>query len=469
VTSARSPSISTELAYGEVPGIEAILDRESLTKVCRSIHDLFGLSVRLFSLSGSLLADVHTEASICRYVNTLEAGRPACAGVVSEVKSVDADREIVGHPCFTGAEYRVVPLRYQNRLIGRAIVGPFLPATRTQLPRSLVVLDPSIDKQLAAERLAELPRVREETVRRILEHLDKMLEMLVFSSHRARLTSEMHVASVRESHRELAQKSERLEEAVERLKHLDQLKSNFLATVSHELRTPLTSIIGYSEMLESGLAGDLTDEQQDFVRTIHQKGNQLLALISSLLDANRLERGLAALELEHVDVASVLFSVRETVRPAAEAKRIEVAAEVVDESCVVVGDPIRIEQLLSNLTDNAVKFTPHGGTVRVRARLTTMNDPISGFGAALLPPDRPAVQVTVDDSGGGIPLEERPKIFDAFYQVDGSTTRKHGGAGLGLSIVKSLVEAHGGTISVEGSDLGGARLAVILPVDGPLR
>jgi two-component system, NarL family, sensor histidine kinase BarA len=462
-------TLPTELAYGEVEGIESILDRESLTKVCRSIHDLFGLSIRLFSNSGALLADVHTEASICRYVNTLEAGRPACAEIVAQVKSVEADRDIVCHPCFTGAEYRVVPLRYQERLIGRAIVGPFLPVSRTQLPRSLVVLDDSIDKQLAAERLAELPRVREETVRRILDHLDKMLEMLVFASHRARLTSEMHVASVRESHRELAQKSERLEEAVERLRHLDELKSNFLATVSHELRTPLTSIIGYSEMLETGLAGDLTDEQHDFVRTIHQKGKQLLSLVSVLLDANRLERGLAALDFDCVDVAAVLRSVRETIRPAVDAKRIRLEIALEEESFVIVGDAIRIEQLFSNLADNAVKFTPPDGMIRLCARAITTNDFASGFGAVLLPRDRPAIEIRIDDSGQGIPPAERAKIFDAFYQVDGSKTRRHGGAGLGLSIVKSLVEAHGGSVAVDDSDLGGARLVVTLPVDGPLR
>jgi two-component system, NarL family, sensor histidine kinase BarA len=462
-------SLSDELSYGELQGIESILDRESLTRVCRSIHDLFGLSIRLFSNTGALLADVHTEASICRYVNTLDAGRPACAEVVFQVKSVDADREIVNHPCFTGAEYRVIPLRYQERLIGRAIVGPFLPASRTQVPRSLVVLDASIDKQFAAERLAELPRVREETVRRILSHLDQMLEMLVFASHRARLASEMHVASVRESHRELAQKSERLEQAVERLRHLDELKSNFLATVSHELRTPLTSIIGYSEMLDTGLAGDLTDEQHGFVRTIHQKGKQLLLLVSSLLDANRLERGLATLDFDRVDVAQILQSVRETIRPATDVKRIRLDLALEQASFAIVGDSIRIEQLLSNLADNAVKFTPPDGTIRLRARAITMNEFASGFGAALLPRDRPAVEISVDDSGRGVPPAEREKIFDAFYQIDGSKTRRHGGAGLGLSIVKSLVEAHGGSVSVDDSDLGGARLIVTLPVDGPLR
>ncbi len=443
---ARSISLPADIAYGEVAGIETILDRESLSRVCRSMHELFGLSVRIFSPAGVLLADVHTEAAICRYVNSFEGGRPACTSVVSAVKNLAADREILPHACFTGAEYRVIPLRYQDKVIGRAIVGPFLPVQVTRIPRSLAVIDPALDVGVAAERLAELPRAREETVRRIIDHLERMLEMIVFASHRARLTSEMHVASVRESHRELAQKSARLEEAVERLRHLDQLKSNFLATVSHELRTPLTSIIGYSEMLESGLAGELTDEQQEFVHTIHQKGKQLLALVTSLLDANRLERGMASLQFEKVDVGEIIRSVHETVRPV-----------------------IRIEQMLSNLTDNALKFTPASGTVRLRLRATTMNDSLGGFGAALLPRDRPAVELSVEDSGQGIPPEERSKIFDAFYQIDGSQTRRHGGAGLGLSIVKNLVDAHGGLIEVGESDLGGARLAITLPVDGPLR
>lgn len=466
---ARSISLPADIAYGEVAGIETILDRESLSRVCRSMHELFGLSVRIFSPAGVLLADVHTEAAICRYVNSFEGGRPACTSVVSAVKNLAADREILPHACFTGAEYRVIPLRYQDKVIGRAIVGPFLPVQVTRIPRSLAVIDPALDVGVAAERLAELPRAREETVRRIIDHLERMLEMIVFASHRARLTSEMHVASVRESHRELAQKSARLEEAVERLRHLDQLKSNFLATVSHELRTPLTSIIGYSEMLESGLAGELTDEQQEFVHTIHQKGKQLLALVTSLLDANRLERGMASLQFEKVDVGEIIRSVHETVRPVAKGKGILVEAVVEGEAHTVVGDPIRIEQMLSNLTDNALKFTPASGTVRLRLRATTMNDSLGGFGAALLPRDRPAVELSVEDSGQGIPPEERSKIFDAFYQIDGSQTRRHGGAGLGLSIVKNLVDAHGGLIEVGESDLGGARLAITLPVDGPLR
>ncbi len=144
------------------------------------------------------------------------------------------------------------------------------------MPHSLMVIDEGLDEDEAQNALGRMPRVREETAMRLGAHLRHVIDLILFSSHRAHLTSEMHVASVRESYRELAEKTDKLQEAYDRLKELDQLKSNFLATVSHELRTPLTSIIGYSEMLASGIAGDLNEEQREFVETIRSKGDHLL-------------------------------------------------------------------------------------------------------------------------------------------------------------------------------------------------
>ena len=122
-----------------------------------------------------------------------------------------------------------------------------------------------------------MPRVRPETAERIAEHLRGVLDLILFSGHRAHLTSAMHLATVRENYRDLAEKNARLQDAYDKLKELDRLKSNFLATVSHELRTPLTSIIGYSEMLQAGIAGDLSEEQASFVETIRSKGELLLS------------------------------------------------------------------------------------------------------------------------------------------------------------------------------------------------
>jgi signal transduction histidine kinase len=309
-----------------------------------------------------------------------------------------------------------------------------------------------------------MPRVREETALRITRHLRHVIDLILFSSHRAHLTSEMHVASVRESYRELAEKTEALQEAYDRLRELDQLKSNFLATVSHELRTPLTSIIGYSEMLSSGIAGELNAEQREFLETIHGKGDHLLSLITNLLDASKLEQGQLTLNRDRLDASELVRAVVSTLAPQARKKGVSVKANVDTDVPKVVVDAIRIHQVLQNLADNAVKFTPAGGTVTLEASATEMaEDAGDGLGAVLMAMSRPAVEFRIRDTGVGIPEDHQARIFDAFYQVDGSSTREHGGAGLGLSIVKRLVEAHGGEIRVESVVGVGTTFFVTIP------
>jgi len=177
----------------------------------------------------------------------------------------------------------------------------FLPSDVNEIPQTLLRVDPRLEPDRARLALAEMPRVRAQTAQRIASHLRGVLDLILFSGHRAQLTSSMHLLTVRENYRELGEKNTRLQEAFDRLKELDRLKSNFLATVSHELRTPLTSIIGYSEMLEAGIAGELSPEQGGFVETIRTKGELLLQLISSLLDLNKLERGQLKIKPEYID------------------------------------------------------------------------------------------------------------------------------------------------------------------------
>src|ERR1035438_7531142 len=188
------------------------------------------------------------------------------------------------------ARFRITALDNGGGAVARLIGGPFLPANVTDAPATLLDI-PGIATERAATLLAKMPRAKLETVTRIAAHLKASLDLILFSGHKAFVTSKMHLMSVRESYRQLEEKTARLQEAFDRLKELDRLKSNFLATVSHELRTPLTSIIGYSEMLGEGFAGQLTAEQLDFVKTIHGKGDQLLSLIMSLLDLSKLESG----------------------------------------------------------------------------------------------------------------------------------------------------------------------------------
>lgn len=441
-----------DLTLADVTRLEEIVDKGALSEVCRSFFDLFSLPIRVFSSEGTLLADVHETREICRYVNSLGDGRRACSELVATVKSIEPKDGPIAHPCFTGAVYRVVPIKYQGRMLGRFVIGPYFPAETREVPKSLLVIDPKMDGEQARAALSEMPRVRAETADRLAEHLGRVLDLIIFSGHRAFLTSEMHVASVRESFRELTQKTEELQEAFDKLKELDRLKSNFLATVSHELRTPLTSIIGYSDMLATGIAGELNEEQAEFVDTIRSKGDHLLSLISSLLDLGKLEQGNLRVQRETIDVRALIEEVAKTLAPQAAGRDVRLEVDVPDGVPAVSADSVRIRQVLFNLTENAVKFSPSGEAVTLAARVTEEepDDDGDGMGLVLLASPRTVVEMSVSDRGPGIPEAERDKVFDAFYQVDGSSTREHGGTGLGLSIVKRLVEAHGGKVWVDG-------------------
>ncbi len=456
-----------DISMGDVVRLEDVLSRDDVTTVSKSFFNLFGLPIHVISQEGDLLADVHQDQPLCNYLNTLPQGAERCAATVSAVRDLEPRGEWVEHPCFTGAVYRVVPLRYQGRLLGRFVIGPYVPAERDEAPESLLSVDGAVDPRLAREQHQAIPRVRENVAEQLCDHLKRVIELLVFSGHRAQLASTMQVESVREYYRELASKNEELKDSFDELKQLDQLKSTFLATVSHELRTPLTSIIGYTEMLESGAAGAMSPEQTEFLQTIRGKANELLRLISSLLDLGRLEAKDLELHHERVDPRALLSAVGSTVVPAANRRNVNLDIRVDDQSPKVWGDPVRLRQILVNLADNAVKFTEEGGTVELAAAKGELEvDGPSGLGTALFATTRPAVVLTVRDDGIGIEEGKLSRIFDAFYQVDGGTTRTRGGAGLGLSIVKQLVEGHEGKIEVT-SELGrGTLFTVTLPAAG---
>jgi signal transduction histidine kinase len=227
-----------------------------------------------------------------------------------------------------------------------------------------------------------------------------------------------------------------LKEANEELLHVDQIKSDFLATISHELRTPLTSIIGYSDMLLSGMTGEMTDKQKLFMRSILNNGESLLNLINDILDITKIEAGKLELYLEPVDLGSVLTSVLSTIKPRAREKMIEVSTFLPSDLPPLRADSSKLGQILINLLANAIKYTPERGSVSVEARLATNS-----------------VEVRVVDTGIGIAAEHLEHIFERFTQIDNTSTRSQGGTGLGLAITKDLIELHGGTIRVQ-SQLG---------------
>jgi signal transduction histidine kinase len=363
--------------------------------------------------------------------------------------------------------YEVVGSSYDERRIGRMVLGPFLPPSVKEIPQSLMDIEPSLDTEEVKRLLGRLARARPETVAQIARHLRSTLDLILFSGHKALLTSSMHLASVRESFRDLQEKNTSLQEAYDQLKELDRLKSNFLATVSHELRTPLTSIIGYSEMLVEGLVGELPADQKEFVRTIHEKGEQLLELITGLLDLSKLESGTLSMNRENLDVGVLVADVVTTLTPHVRKKGVRLEIDVAGDVPELYADPTRLRQIITNLADNAIKFTPPNGTVTLGARVGIIernDDDDDGDGSILFAGGEPAVELRVADTGIGISDAEKNKVFDAFYQVDSSSTREAGGTGLGLSIVHRLVAAHRGLISIEDNHPTGAVFVVRLPI-----
>ena len=454
-----------QLTLGDDFKLEELVDKNALAEMVHSFYELFRVPLRIYSQPEGLLADASQQPELYRYLNTLTHARRALQQVVSEVKSLRPEREGLYYECITGAEYYVVSIRYDGRAIGRMVLGPYLPATLTEIPRTLAELDPELDVTKVRELLPKMARAKQSTVQQIALHLSRTLDLILFSGHRALLTSNMHMASVRENFRELQEKNNKLQQAYDRLKELDRLKSNFLATVSHELRTPLTSIIGYSEMLSEGIAGPLVDEQKEFVQTIHSKGEQLLDLIKGLLDLSKLESGTMSLRRKNTRVEPVVRDVVGTVTPAALKKDVELKVALEAGLLEMWADAERIRQVLLNLTENAIKFTPSGGTVTLSARLATMQtDASDEGGVVILNTNRAAIEFRIADTGIGIPESERERVFDAFYQVDSSSTREQGGTGLGLSIVKRLVESHDGQVRVEANEPAGVVFVVLIPI-----
>jgi signal transduction histidine kinase len=228
----------------------------------------------------------------------------------------------------------------------------------------------------------------------------------------------------------------------------NQAKSEFLANMSHELRTPLNAIIGFSEILKEGQAGDMNARQKEYSGEIYDSGKHLLSLINDILDLSKIEAGKMTLELEKADLALLLESCLAIVREKALvhdiALKITVAADLGD----AMVDVRKFKQMVYNLLDNAVKFTPDGGSVLLEAQRAAAGQ----------------FEFSVSDTGIGIAEKDLQRLFAPFEQLDGSLARKYEGTGLGLSMVKLLAELHGGTVSAR-SELGkGSRFTVHIPL-----
>jgi len=244
-------------------------------------------------------------------------------------------------------------------------------------------------------------------------------------------------------------KAERLmAEQFKRMQEIDRLKNSFVGAVSHELRTPLATIFGNSELMIDGVAGPLTMLQMEYLRAIHLSSKRLRAIVEDLLDFERLDSQTFRIRPRPDDLRQRLREAVESLKPESDRLGIRLSLIDPDEPLPMVIDPERVLQVLLNLIGNALKFTRSGGSILLLTR---------GEGEF--------VRVAIADSGIGIAPEHAAKVFERFYQVDLGDKRQHGGAGLGLSICKGIVESHGGQIGVESEPGNGSTFWFTLPVD----
>lgn len=257
------------------------------------------------------------------------------------------------------------------------------------------------------------------------------------------------------------------------LRRLEMVRTEFVANVSHELRTPLTSIRGYLETL---LEGGLEDREhaRPFLEVIHKHSERMGRLLDDLLDLSNLELGRVTLDRRPTTLAEVVRSVMTIYEPQAAKQEIELRVELPDDLPRVLADRDRLAQILINLLDNSLKFTPKGGTVHVAARRVSSSKfqvPSSTPGASNLEPGTAStsdvVEIAVRDTGIGIPSQDLPRITERFYRVDRTRSRELGGTGLGLAIVKHLVEAHGGNLTIESQLNQGTTVHFTLPITPP--
>ncbi len=448
--------------------LSEILDQDSLQRVCMTFAQVHHAGLAVLDTTGQILVDIPAEHMLCRRIGEHPRGTEICGSFDTIIQSVGELGEApVAEHCHCGLRYEMLAIRHQGAMLGRLVYGPYRPTGMDEFAAEFEEMlgDDEQSGKVLKSGLTDLRRmsaVDPQEARYVVRSIGEVLSVIVQTGYARHLTSQIHIAAIQDAYNELQEKNRRLADSLDKLKELDKLKSNFLATVSHELRTPLTSVIGYSEMLLEGLAGDLNQQQRDYVKTIMDKGDQLLQIISEILDISKIESGAVQLSTERVNVGDLLQQVTDAMKPQARRKTIALNHQVAGDLPLVLADRGKTRQVLLNLFSNAIKFTPEGGAVAASA--TKAELPLAEGGLMTVP----AVEIRVCDTGPGIAEENLTKIFEPFFQVDSSSTRQFGGSGLGLSIVKHFVEAHGGEVWVErAAGSPGSVFIVRMPVAPP--
>lgn len=445
-------------------GIEDLASTGDLEALCTSFGSLLGVGLRLVDAEGRGLASHRKMPDACQYLHGLPSMTAECDGVFQQILAPDADAS--GHAvrhCYAGLAYATMPLRYDGDLMGNIVLGPFRPA-HPFVGTPQVELAAGVDREKLEGLVKRTRSISREGLVRIFGAVEAMLGVILHMGHKVMATGVAHTLSVEESYRQLLEKNKELEDHQRRLEEVDRLKSNLLATMSHELRTPLTSIIGYSDMLSSGMGGgELTGDQRGYVATITEKGEGLLATISTILDVASLESGRFEVERMRTPITEIVESAVHRAKEASPRKDVRIELGELS-SAVVVVDPEMVGKAIYQLIDNAMKFSKPGGQIQVQVReLEQRPQGDEAVGYVVMAPKLNWVEIMVRDYGVGMPQEVQEKIFEPLFQGDDSVTRKHGGLGLGLALVKHYVIANEGRVRVESKEGEGSTFFIRFP------
>ncbi len=457
------------LLEDQIP-LARLMSTEELREVCLTFSELYGIGLKIYDIDGAKIADVRAATGEhCSYLFSAHPTKVLCTAMVSKVRTspLDPQGKAITHNCFSGLRYRVLPLMHNGSVLGRLILGPYRPAELKNSPEGLKQYQPAIDHQKLDGFVQKLPAVSEKSIEQIVDHMVKVTEVLIHSAFKSQITTQLHVASISDAFQNLERVNGDLRRANEQLKELDRLKSNFISTVSHELRTPLTSVIGYSEMLIEGMAGDLNKEQKEYVTTILEKGESLLTLISEILDLSRIESGNVIIDKELTPIKQILDLCISDILPQAQKRQLEIISQLTPTLPPIEIDRDKIRRVLTNLLGNAVKFTRVGGKITISASSVRRKEATEDRFASSSKESH-ILRICVEDTGMGIDQKNLDRIFDSFFQVDNSSTREFGGTGLGLAIARNFVQAHGGYIQVHSEVGKGSAFCVHLPyTEGP--
>lgn len=264
--------------------------------------------------------------------------------------------------------------------------------------------------------------------------------------------------------KKVVERTEQLEKINRELEYANQLKGRFIANMSHELRTPLNSILGFSDVLLDRTFGNLTENQERYIKNVYTSGKHLLELINNILDIAKIESGKFEMVYETFLIDEVIGDVINVMKSLAEDKFIEFFVSIGEGISTITADRVKLKQILYNLLSNAIKFTPEGGMVKIDVMKEENTEKL--YAGSI--PGIEFIRFSVQDTGIGIGPEDKERIFDEFEQASTSFSKKYGGVGLGLALTKKLVELHGGIITVE-SNLGeGSTFAFWIPVTSPV-